>query len=123
MKRKPCPICGKNIIGRSDKKFCGPSCKNKFHHPSQYNKGQNIKTVNKFLFDNYRIIASIFKGEKNAMLTVPRMLLDKMGFHFKYCTGVYVNSQNKLYHYIYDYAWMEFSSQEVMLVKKKEGKK
>lgn len=119
MVRKHCPVCGKNIVGRSDKKFCSPSCKNKFHHPSQYVKGETIKTVNQFLFQNYKILESIFKDETKNKLMVPRILLDKMGFHFNYCTGCYFNNKNKLYHYIYDYSWMEFSTQEIMLIRPK----
>jgi predicted nucleic acid-binding Zn ribbon protein len=121
MIRKPCPVCGKHIVGRSDKKFCSAGCKNKFHHPSQYTKGDIIKTVNQFLFQNFKIMESVFKEEKKDKMMVPRILLDKMGFHFNYCTGCYINNQGKLYRYIYDYAWMEFSTQELMLVRKKEN--
>lgn len=48
---------------------------------------------------------------------VPRILLDKMGFHFHYCTACYVNKQQKLYRYVYDYGWMEFSSQDILLIR------
>ncbi|MEZ5044112.1 MAG: hypothetical protein R2828_29735 [Saprospiraceae bacterium] len=54
------------------------------------------------------------KYEKKNKLMVPRLLLDKMGFHFHYCTGCYINNQGKLYYYIYNYAWMEFSTQELI---------
>ncbi|MFK8102020.1 MAG: hypothetical protein AB8G15_05840 [Saprospiraceae bacterium] len=123
MLRNPCPVCGKNIIGRSDKKFCSASCKNKFHHPSASKQGDLIKTTNRFLLQNFKIMESIFKEEKKDMMKVPRILLDKMGFHFNYCTGCYINSKNKLYHYIYNYSWMEFSSQEVMLNRNIQKKK
>ena len=33
-------------------------------------------------------------------------------------TGVYRNKEGQLYHIIYDYAWMEFSSQQVLVVRK-----
>ena len=120
MIRKPCPVCGKQIIGRSDKKYCSISCKNKFHHPSQNRKGDTIKTINRFLFQNFKILEAVFKEEKKDKLMVPRLLLDKMGFHFNYCTACYINKQGKLYRYIYNYAWMEFSNQELMLVRKKD---
>ncbi len=72
------------------------------------------------MFQNFKIMEAVFKGEKKNKMTVPRILLDKMDFHFNYCTGCYINNQGKLYRYIYDYAWMEFSNQEVLLVRKKE---
>jgi len=118
MNRRPCPICGKNIVGRSDKKFCSVGCKNKFHLPSKHAKADSIKTINRFLFQNFKIMENIFKNEKKKKLMVPRILLDKMGFNFNYCTGCYMNNKGKLYRYIYDFAWMEFSSQELMLVRK-----
>lgn len=120
MKKRQCPICNETIVGRSDKKFCSIGCKNKFHHPSAHTKGDQIKTVNRFLFQNFKIMESIFKDEKKDKLMVPRILLDKMGFHFNYCTGCYINKQGKLYHYIYNYSWMVFSNQELMLTRQKE---
>ena len=117
MQKKRCPVCGNAITGRADKKFCSLNCKNKFHHPSATQKGDTVKTINRFLYQNFKIMESIFKGERKDKLMVPRIMLDKMGFHFNYCTGCYTNSQGKLYRYIYDYAWVAFSTQEVMLVR------
>ncbi|MEO1518967.1 MAG: hypothetical protein AAFV95_28385 [Bacteroidota bacterium] len=117
MPKRFCPICGKTIVGRSDKKYCSLNCKNQFHHPSKHTKGDALKTVNRFLFQNFKILESIFKDEKKDKLMVPRILLDKMGFHFHYCTACYVNKQQKLYRYVYDYGWMEFSSQDILLIR------
>ncbi len=112
-----CPICGNTIVGRSDKKFCSSKCKNKYHRPSKNLKGDQIKMVNTFLYQNFQIMESIFTDEKKDKLMVPRILLDKMGFHYPYSTGCYVNNQKKIYRYIYNYAWMEFSDQRVMLIR------
>lgn len=112
-----CPICGSTIIGRSDKKFCSIKCKNNYHLPSKNFKGDQIKMVNNFLFQNFKILESIFSDEKKDKLMVPRILLDKMGFHYSYCTGCYINKQKKLYRYVYHYAWMEFSDQRLMLIR------
>ena len=50
---------------------------------------------------------------------VPRLDLELRNFNFNYITGYYINKHGKVYHYVYDYAWMEFSTQEIMIVKKK----
>ncbi len=105
------------MVGRSDKKFCSVGCKNKFHHPSKNLKGDHIKTVNNFLYQNFQIMESVFRDEKKNKLMVPRILLDKMGFHYAYSTGCYMNNQKKMYRYIYNYAWMEFSDQRLMLIR------
>ncbi len=105
------------MVGRSDKKFCSVGCKNKFHHPSKNLKGDHIKMVNNFLYQNFQIMESVFRDEKKNKLMVPRIVLDKMGFHYAYSTGCYMNNQKKLYRYIYNYAWMEFSDQRLMLIR------
>lgn len=119
MMRKPCPVCGNNIVGRSDKKFCCLACKNKFHHPAQRQTGNEIKIINRFLIQNYKIMEAVFKDERENQLMIPRLLFEKMGFHFSYCTGCYLNKQGKLYRYIYNYSWMEFSTQDLMLNRKR----
>ncbi|MEL6636527.1 MAG: hypothetical protein AAFR05_07235 [Bacteroidota bacterium] len=121
MNKKACPICAKPIVGRSDKKFCSLACKNKFHHPAQNQQGNLVKTVNRFLLQNFQIMEGIFREEKKNKLMIPRMVLDQMGFHFNYCTGCYLNRQGKLYHYVYNYAWMAFSNQELMLLRQRKS--
>jgi len=37
----------------------------------------------------------------------------------RYKNGLYHNKDGKIYHLVYDYAWMEFSSQQILVVKKK----
>jgi len=73
--------------------------------------------VNTLLYQNLKILESIFTDEKKDKLMVPRILLDKMGFHYSYCTGIYINNRKKLYRYVYNYAWMEFSDQKLMLIR------
>ena len=51
-----------------------------------------------------------------------RIVLERAGFQFNYHTSSYVNSRNKRYFYLYDYAWMEFSTREIMIIRKKEKK-
>jgi len=120
MLNRKCAVCGEIVKGRSDKRFCSSKCKNQFHYGGGKLQEDVVKEVNRFLIQNRKILIAIFEGEKKNKLMVPRILLDKMGFHFNYMTGIYRNREDKLYHYIYDYAWMEFSSQEVMIVKKKK---
>ena len=114
-----CAVCGTGIRGRSDKRFCSQSCKNKFHSKAKSDQPAIVKQINQMLYKNHKIIAAVFAGESKQKLKVPRILLEKMGFYFNYHTGIYRNNQGKLYHYIYDYAWMTFSDAEILLVKKK----
>ncbi|NJL76582.1 MAG: hypothetical protein HC892_17760 [Saprospiraceae bacterium] len=113
-----CIQCGQKMTGRADKKYCSDDCKNKYHQTYQTGAKSEVAQVDKILHRNRQILATIM-GEKRNKFTLARLDLDAMGFNFKYITGIYTNSQGKLYHYVYDFAWMEFSSQEVMIVRKK----
>ena len=59
-------------------------------------------------------------GEKRNKMMAGRLELTKMGFHFDYITGIYTNKEGKMYHNVYDFAWMEFSTQEILIVRKKK---
>lgn len=112
-----CQQCGKDITGRQGKKFCSPDCKAQAHsEKKKANRVEIVDTINKILLKNRSILAEIMGSHKQR--TVARIELTKLGFNFQHFTGNYLNRQGKYYHYVYDYAWMEFSSQEVLIVRK-----
>ena len=115
-----CPVCGKAIKGRSDKRYCSIDCKNHFHYNQRKNTHHIVQEIDQILHKNYKILATLFEGEKSDKLQLPKIVLEKMGFRFNYFTSTYLNSQGKTYHYIYHYAWMEFSTQQVLLRRFKE---
>lgn len=57
-------------------------------------------------------------GSKTKKVQFQKLVLIRAGFDFTHFTGTYLNNQGKVYHYVYDFAWMEFSTQEVMVVRK-----
>lgn len=112
-----CQFCNKVTVGRAGKKFCSADCKAKAHKQKKNaNKVEIVQEINKILAKNRDILLSIIEEHKQK--TVPRIQLSKQGFDFKYFTGTYLNRQGKTYHYIYDCAWMEFSTQDIMIVRK-----
>jgi len=46
------------------------------------------------------------------------MILTRAGFKWDYMTGIYWNKENKMYRIVYDFAWMDFSDQKVLVVRK-----
>lgn len=115
---RKCKHCGNPLQGRSDKVFCSVKCKNDSNYAKRNGKNSIIEEVDGILHRNHDILTQIFQGEKSNKIKVPRLLLDKMGFKFNYHTGIYTNRQEKTYHYIYDFAWMEFSMQEILLIRR-----
>ncbi len=114
-----CLVCSKEMKGRSDKKFCSINCKNQFHRDLKEQTNSVVQEIDEILHRNYEICIKLMKMEKNKKISFPRLTLEKMGFNFNYYTSTYVNSQKKQLHYVYDYAWMEFSSRDIMLYRYK----
>ncbi len=119
MSGRICKNCNKNIRGRSDKKFCSISCKNAYHYQQKNSIPQAILVIDKILHKNHGIMSALFQTKHEYYFYVAKTKMTELGFNFSYFTGTYKNSKGKVYHYIYDYAWMEFSNQEIMVVKGK----
>lgn len=114
---KTCLQCEKPLHGRSDKRFCSVECKNAWNAARRRTTRSVTEQIDTILHRNREILAMLM-GEKTNKMEVDRLVLDRAGFNFKYITGIYTNSQGKLYHYVYDFAWMEFSKQVVLVVRK-----
>ena len=112
-----CKICSSKIIGRTDKIFCSVKCKNYYHiNLRKTNKKETID-IDIILHRNRTILLEIL-GKRENQIKVKRVILVKKGFHFKYLTHFHVNSRGKMYNHIYDFAWMEFSDDEILIVRR-----
>lgn len=112
-----CIVCEKEMKGRSDKKFCSIQCKNHYHRDLRQGMRPIVKEVDKILHRNYAILTELRRERKEVKLMIPKLELEKRGFKFNYYTGSYLNAQKKTYYYVYDFQWMEFSTQQVMILK------
>lgn len=113
-----CKICSNEIIGRSDKLFCSVKCKNYYHTNLRKVTRKAVTDIDNILHRNRSILLEVL-GKHKTQKKVKRMVLDKKKFNFKYHTHVTRNSRGKLYFYLYDHAWMEFSDNEVLIIKKR----
>lgn len=113
-----CKICSKDISGRSDKKFCSVKCKNYYHTNLRKVTEIAVKEIDTILHRNRCILLEIL-GKHQSQVKIQRMVLDKKKFNFKYHTHSNINSSGKIYNYVYDFAWMTFSSDEILIVRKK----
>ncbi|MFT4646708.1 MAG: hypothetical protein ACI8ZX_003140 [Planctomycetota bacterium] len=110
-----CKICKKTILGRLDKIFCSSSCKNIYHKGLRKFVSLKTEDVDKILHRNRAILQEIL-GKKKVQIKVNRIVLSKKKFHFKYHTHFQVNKSGKMYYYLYDMAWMEFSDDEILII-------
>ena len=116
MERK-CKVCEKPLRGRSDMIFCSIGCKNHYHKHVRYASKMAAIEINGFLKRNYSILYEVL-GKNKTQTKVYRNVLERKKFRFKYLTHFHVNSKGKTFHYIYDLAWMEFSDDEILIVRK-----
>jgi len=113
-----CKVCGKTIVGRLGKMYCSAYCKNVYHKNIRYITKQAAIQINGYLKRNYAILLELL-GERHTQIKVHRNVLAQKNFRFKYHTHTHINSRNKTYHYVYDLAWMEFSDDEILILRKR----
>ncbi len=111
---RPCKLCKKPVFGRSDKIFCSTQCKSVYH--IKLNKATSIATlqIDKILHRNRSSLLEIL-GKTTKSLKINREFLDAKKFNFDYFTHYHINSQNKMVHFVYDFSWMIFSDQEILI--------
>ena len=110
-------MCENLLEGRSDKKFCSVKCKKDYHSKLRASTNKAVKDINKLLQRNRSILLEI-QGKHKSQVTVDRKVLEYKKFTFKYHTHYHINKQGKTYHYVYDFSWMEFSNDRVLITRK-----
>ncbi|MBP5229097.1 MAG: hypothetical protein J6Z32_03005 [Bacteroidales bacterium] len=73
MKEKKCPVCGRVVLGRTDKKFCCDDCRTEYHNLS--NRKLRQTNPNRFILrDIYHNINSInHAGSKKFLKILSRL--------------------------------------------------
>ena len=118
VKDKQCKICKKTFPYRSNKVFCSVKCKNYYHTHLRYASVKAAKRINEYLKRNHGILLELL-GKNKSQIKVYRNRLEDKRFRFKYHTHTHVNSKGKTFHYVYDLAWMEFSDDEILVIRKR----
>jgi hypothetical protein len=117
-KARKCLACPNEVIGRVDKVFCSIKCKNYYHKKLRYKSVIAAIRINEYLKRNHGILLEAL-GKNVLQKKVYRNALEDKRFRFKYHTHTHLNSQGKTMHYVYDLGWMEFSNDEVLVVRSK----
>lgn len=116
--KRCCKICKSPLKGRSDKTFCGATCKAYYHNKLKTLTNQATLNTDQILHRNRSILLEVL-GKNRSQIKVPKSVLEHKNFKFNYLTGFYENAQNKRYHIVYDFAWMDFKTGEVLIVRRK----
>lgn len=107
MERNRCNNCDKELVGRTDKKFCDAYCKSAFHYkktldekPSFYNK------VNNQLRKNRKILKKFNKAGKSTV-RAERLLAE--GFNPNFFTHYWKNSRNQVYLFVFEFGFLKLT--------------
>jgi len=111
-----CKICKKKIVGRRDKLFCSIDCKNVYHYKLNQATKKVTGKVDSILHRNRSILLEICKRKKQ--IKVKREVLDDKNFKYDFITGFHTNSKNKFVHHVYDFSWLIFSDETVLIFRK-----
>lgn len=113
-----CSCCGKELEGRSDKKFCDPYCKSSYHYkkgktesPRFYNRVDNQLKLNRRLLKNYN---------KAGKVIIRSEQLKSDGFDPNFFTHYWKNTKGDVYLFVYEYGFlkkMEHSIEKYVLIK------
>ncbi|MFT4568902.1 MAG: hypothetical protein ACI9FN_003872 [Saprospiraceae bacterium] len=116
-----CKLCKKEFTGRSDKMFCSIRCKSQYSYRLREATDLATNRIDKILHRNRSILLEIM-GKVQVQKKVPRSILDTKKFKYSYHTHYHINNQGKFVHYVYDFSWMIFSDQEVLIKRLKPPK-
>lgn len=100
---KNCPVCGTEVKGRSDKKYCSVKCKS-IH---QYEQRQETETfflkVDRQLKINRKLLR---RFNKSGFTTIRSSELISQGFDPKFFTHYWKNKKGEVYLFVYEYGFL-----------------
>ncbi len=113
-RKRTCKICKKTITGRSDKLFCSVKCKSDYAYRLREVTEIATANIDKILHRNRSILLELM-GKNKTQIKIEREFLDKKKFNFSYLTHYHINKHGKTVHYVYDFSWVIFSDQEILI--------
>jgi hypothetical protein len=106
---KPCENCGRELYGRTDKRFCNDNCRNEFNRRKKQEElaktNESMPEILKVIRRNYEILLSYGEIESGTEIFVKKIALEEKGFNFKFYTSVDFN--NEQYRFCFERGWKE----------------
>lgn len=109
---KTCLCCGKELVGRMDKKFCDGYCRTDYHNKNKSFGEIYISNIQRITRHNRKILKTLCPEGKS---TVRKEVLEKMGYDFRQFSGLF-KSSNTLYYLVYDFAFAPIWEGEIKKV-------
>ncbi len=115
--KRLCIVCGYELHGRSDQKYCSDSCRNVHHNQLNSDSNNFMRNVNNTLRKNRKILEKLCPHDKSKS-TKGQLALE--GFNFNYHTNMYLTKKGQEYHFCYDYGYLVLGENDIIIVKRKD---
>lgn len=103
--QKVCLYCKKELVGRTDKKYCNLHCKSAYQY--QKTREQPERFYNK-VDNQLRLNRRLLKQFNKAGKSVVRCeTLLKLGFNPKFFTHYWKNQKGEVYLFVYEYGFLK----------------
>ena len=114
---KKCQECCRDIIGRSDKRFCSDQCRTSYNNRLNSDRTNYMRKVNRILRKNRKILQEL---NPNGKTKVHRRKLLAAGFNFTFHTNVYTTKTGNSYFFCYEQGYLSLEENYLMLVEREE---
>jgi hypothetical protein len=103
--QQECLYCKKQIIGRTDKKYCNLHCKSAFQYQQAKEQPERFyNIVDNQLKLNRKILKEYNRGGK---VTVREAILLEKGFDPNFFTHFWKNQKGEVYLFVYEYGFLK----------------
>jgi hypothetical protein len=116
---KVCQACGKNLVGRTDKKFCNDYCRNNYNNIQRAETTNYARNIVNTLRRNKRIMEDLLGDLETVKATKEKLL--NLGFQFKYHTHQYATQKGSLYIFCFEFGYLALENDWYLIVKREES--
>lgn len=114
-KSRVCVNCRRAIQGRTDKKFCGDSCRNARNNRLNSDANNYMRSVDAWIRRNRRIMQELLGSRKVGIVSTSS--LSGRGFLFDVCTHSF-RTRDKSFHFCYEFGYRRLDDNRVKLIRK-----
>jgi hypothetical protein len=114
---KFCQNCVKELVGRSDKKFCDENCRNQYNNILNSDISAEMRVTQNILRKNRRILSDVLGT--NDKIKVSLKKLTDLGYKPDYLTQLYTTKTGSQYRFSFEYGVMFLEEHMALIVMKK----
>lgn len=109
-----CLQCNKEFDGRSNRKFCSISCKNKFHNSRNRVKEAKVNEINKILHKNWTTLHKLYEIYRSSPISLE--VAEAHGYKKDYFTHIHNSPFGEKYTMTYDLGIKNHIDNQIQIV-------